>query len=481
LLGRPTRRTDEPDMGHAIRRFKPPARPAVNPGTRALSFPASAPMSHSFARHDNNRRAWIAQSLTTLAALASPAVFGQAAVPIRIALIEGLSGPFANAGEAVFRNLLWAVERVNARGGVRLPEAQGGARPLELVRFDSKGNAEEALVMLRTALDRGISIVAQGNSSATAAALIDALDKHNEREPQRRAIFLNYSAVEPSLTNERCSFWHFRFDANADMRLAALMSVLREDRALGSIYLFGQDYSFGQHVLRQARASLAAQRPDVRIVGDELHPLGRVRDFMPYAAKIKASGADAVLTPNWGQDLTLLVRALREVGSEARLYTFYGNALGAPAAIGEAGVGRVLAVAEWHPNFGGAASDRFYAAFKQRFPQPQDDYVHLRMQALVEMLAEALERAGSTEAAAVARALEGARFDGTALGVPHQATMRADDHQIQQRLVVSVMERASAPGVRFDLEGSGFGFRTVKVLTAEAVAQAHACRMVRSD
>ena len=145
--------------------------------------------------------------------------------PIRLALIESMSGPFANTGEAVFRNLLWAVERVNARGGIKLP---GGARPLQLDRYDSKGQNEEALSALRAAIDDGARIVLQGNSSATAAALIDAIDKNNERDPQRRMLFLNYAAVEPSLTNERCSFWHFRFDAHADMRVAALMDVVKD-------------------------------------------------------------------------------------------------------------------------------------------------------------------------------------------------------------------------------------------------------------
>ncbi|WP_425260516.1 branched-chain amino acid ABC transporter substrate-binding protein [Rubrivivax sp. RP6-9] len=420
------------------------------------------------------RRALLA--LPLVAAL--PGVQAQTRAPVRLALVEGLSGSFANAGEAVFRNLLWAVERVNARGGVKLP---GGARPLELVRFDSKGNTEEALGLLRSAVEQGIGFVFQGNSSATAAAIVDALDKHNTREPGKRALFLNYSAVDPVLTNERCSFWHFRFDAHADMRLAALTDVLRDDRAVKKLYLIGQDYSFGQHVNRKAREMLAAKRPDLEIVGDELHPMGRVKDFIPYAAKIKASGAQAVLTGNWGNDLTLLVRALREVGSDARLYTFYGNALGAPAAIGEAGIGAVLAVAEWHPNLGGKASDDFYAAFRRRFSEPKDDYVHARMQVMVEMLAAAIERAGSTEAAAVARALEGARYDGATLGGLHQATMRADDHQLQQPLVVSVMDRAGAPGVPFDIEGSGFGFRTLRRLDAPAVAQAHQCRMVRPD
>jgi branched-chain amino acid transport system substrate-binding protein len=265
------------------------------------------------------------------------------------------------------------------------------------------------------------------------------------------------------------------------MRLAALVDVLREDSALRSVYLIGQDYSFGQHVARRARLLLTSQRPDVRIVGDELHPLGRVKDFMPYATKIKASGAQAVLTGNWGNDLTLLVRALAELGSDARLYTFYGNALGTPAAIGEAGVGRVLAVAEWHPNAGGAASDAFYAAFRRRFPDPRDDYVHLRMQLVVQMLAEAIERAGSTEALAVARALEGARLQSPALASWHAAVMRAEDHQLQQPLVVSVMSRAGAPGVAHDVEGSGFGFRTLRRFDAARVMQPHSCRMVRPD
>ncbi len=138
---------------------------------------------------------------------------------------------------------------------MRLP---GGARPLALLRLDSKGNTEEALSLLRGALDQRITFIAQGNSSAAAAALIDALDKHNARDPQRRALLLNYSAVDPLLTNERCSFWHFRFDAHADMRLAALVEVLRDDPALRSVYLIGQDYSFGQHVARQARRLIAA-------------------------------------------------------------------------------------------------------------------------------------------------------------------------------------------------------------------------------
>lgn len=410
------------------------------------------------------------------AALLLAAGLAQGAEPIRLALIEGLSGPFGNAGEAVYRNLVWATERVNARGGVGLP---GGARPLQLLRFDSKGATEEALSMLRSAIDQQAGFILQGNSSATAAALIDALNKHNEREPGRRALFLNYSAVDPVLTNEKCSFWHFRFDAHADMRLAALTDELAEDHSVRRIYLIGQDYSFGQHVLRKGREMIAAKRPDIQIVGDELHPVGRVKDFIPYVTKIKASGAQAVLTGNWGNDLTLLIKAARDIGLDARFYTFYGNGLGAPAALGDAGIDRVLAVAEWHPNVGTPSSDRFYAAFRQRFPRPEDDYVHARMQALVEVLVAGMERAKSVDPTAVARALEGLRYDGRTLGGMHSGQMRAADHQFIQPLYVSVMKKAGGAGVRFDNEGSGYGFRTVRFVEAARAEQPHQCRMQR--
>ncbi|SDN23262.1 branched-chain amino acid ABC transporter substrate-binding protein [Polaromonas sp. JS666] len=392
--------------------------------------------------------------------------------PVRIALIESLSGAFANTGEAVFRNLVWATERVNARGGVKLA---GGPRNLVVERYDSKGQNEEALAALRSAIDDGVTIIAQGNSSAIAAVLIDAINKHNEREPKKRVLFLNYSAVDPILTNEKCSYWHFRFDAHADMRMAALMDVLKDDKALKSIYLIGQDYSFGQAVLREARKQLGAQRPDVQIVGDELHALGRVKDFIPYAAKIKASGAQAVLTGNWGNDLTLLIKAAREVGYEGKFYTFYGNALGVPGALGEAGVGKVVAVADWFPNEAGAQSEAFYQSFRQRFPKPQDDYVHMRMQLMVEALAQSLDKAGSTEAGAVAAQLE----RGAVNFAGHQGAMRALDHQFQQPLLVALMGKQGSPGVKFDVEGSGYGFRVIKTISPERAEQPSSCKMVR--
>ena len=407
-----------------------------------------------------------------LCAQAVVAVEHPAVMPVHLGMIEGMSGSFANAGEAVRRNLQWKIEQINARGGVHLTD---GWHPLVLDVFDNKQGVEESLTAFRQMTDQKIPFLLQGNSSAVALALIEAVNKHNLRQPGQRVLFLNYSAVDPVLTNEKCSFWHFRFDANSDMRMQVLTDVIKEDSRARRVYLIDQDYSFGRQVSKAARSMLAQKRADIRIVGDDLHPIGKVKDFAPYAAKIKASGADTVITGNWGSDLSLLIKAVKDAGMQVKFYTFYANGLGAPAAIGDAGVGQVRAVAEWHPNAGGKASDEFYLRFRQRYPDPRDDYPHLRMNLMLDMLVAAMEKAGTTEAAAVARAMEGARFSNGF----HTAVMRADDHQLLQPLYVSVMQKKGDSGVRFDNEGSSYGFRTERYFESQLTALPGSCKMTR--
>ncbi len=410
--------------------------------------------------------------LAVLMLLAASVV--QAAEPIRLGMIEGMSGAFANAGASVENNLRFAIEQVNARGGVKLPD---GRHPVELVVFDSMQGVEDALQQFKKLTDQRIPFVLEGNSSAVAAALLEAVNKHNQRTPDNRVLFLNYSAVDPILTNEQCSFWHFRFDANADMRMHALVQVIKDDRRAKRVYLIGQDYSFGRQVAKAAREQLAVARPDIVIAGDELHPVGKVKDFAPYIAKIRASGADTVITGNWGNDLTLLVKAAKDAGLNVKFYTFYANSLGAPAAIGDAGVGSVRAVAEWHPNVGGDASDAFYRNFRVRYPQPKDDYLFLRMDVMIDMLVTAIEKAHSTDAVAVAKALEGAQYKSRF----HDATMRASDHQLIQPLYVAVMQKLSDGGIRFDNEGSGYGFKTERYFPSATTALPSSCKMQRPN
>ena len=138
------------------------------------------------------------------------AVLGTAAFAedtVKIAFIDPLSGPFATTGTNGLAEWEFAAEElVNKQGGVL------GGKKLEIVAFDNKISPKESLIQLQVAIDQGIKFIAQGNSSGVASALTDAINKHNRRNPDNRVLFLNYSAVAPELTNEKCNFWHFRFD-----------------------------------------------------------------------------------------------------------------------------------------------------------------------------------------------------------------------------------------------------------------------------
>lgn len=400
----------------------------------------------------------------------------QKAVPIRIGMIENVSTPFVQTGTAVARNLEFAIEQVNLRGGVKLPD---GKRNLALSIFDSKQSVDESLAQFKLLTDQHIPFLVQGGNSAVALALTKAVNRHNERALENRLLFLNYSAVDPALTNEKCSYWHFRFDAHADMRMHALTEVIRADTQAKRIYLIGPDHSLGRQVAKAARKQLLAKRKDVNIVGDELHSAGKVANFAPYIERISASGADTVITGTSGSDLALLVKGAKDAGLDLKFYTFFANSPGTPAAIGNAGIGRVRTVAEWHPNVGGSAanrsSDLFYAAFRKRYPESGEDYVHFRMHLMIEMLVAAIEKAKTTEASAVAQALEGATFQNGF----HHATMRAADHQLTQPLYVSLMQKTGVGSVRFDNEGSGYGFMTERYIAESATALPTTCKMAR--
>lgn len=401
-----------------------------------------------------------------------------AAETIRLAFIDPLSGPFANAGESSLRHFRTAIEAINDLGasGVHKSQAGPAAYRFEVTGFDNKASAQDSLTQLRLAIDQGYRIIIQGQSSAAALALSDAISKHNAREPSRQVLFLNYAALDPDLTNNQCSFWHFRFDANSDMRVEVMAKVLEQAQAVKAVYVIGQNYSFGQQVSRAAREVLARRRPDIRIVGDELHPLGQVKDFAPYVAKIRASGADTVITGNWGNDLSLLVKAARESALDVNFYTFYAGSLGAVSAIGDAGVGRVKQVTEWHSNVPSREIDDYARRYKARWGE---DLFFFRVQTLLGMLSEALAKARSTEPARIALVLEGMRYR-TALG---EVEMRAADHQLLQPLFVSTLVRSAARGgdkaVRYDVENSGLGFRTDARVESFVSAQPTSCQMRR--
>jgi branched-chain amino acid transport system substrate-binding protein len=388
---------------------------------------------------------------------------------VKIAYIDPLSGPFANVGEAGLKHFQAMADEINARGGVN-------GKKIEIVPFDNKVSPQEALNQLKRVIDQGIRYITQGNSSAVAGALIDGVNRHNERNPGKEILYLNYAAVDPAFTNEKCSFWHFRFDANSDMKMESLTTWMAGNKAIKKVYLINQDYSFGHAVKKAAREMLGRKRPDVQIVGDDLHPIGQVKDFSPYVAKMKQAGADTVITGNWGTDMTLLAKAAKDGGLNAVFYTYYGGGLGALPGMGDAADGRIKQITEWHENISPNKTDAFARAFEKKYDL---DFYYLRIRTMMQMFAEAGKKAKSDDPKALALAMEGMRMESDT----GEVEMRKQDHQLIQPLYLSTVTKAAAKGgpkeVKYDVEKTGFGFKTDARLEAYTSAQPTSCNMKR--
>ncbi|MES2298323.1 MAG: branched-chain amino acid ABC transporter substrate-binding protein [Pseudomonadota bacterium] len=384
---------------------------------------------------------------------------------VKIAFIDPLSGPFAPVGQNLLKSFQAVADLSNK-------EKWAGEHKIEVLGFDNKGSPQEALTQLKAVIDQGYHYVTQGSGSGVGLALIDAINKHNERNPGKEVVYLNYAAIDPDMTNSKCSFWHFRFDANSDMKMEALTSYMAPNKAIKNVYIIGQNYSFGQAVSRAAKEYLARKRPDIKIVGDDLHPLAQVKDFSPYVAKIKASGADTVITGNWGADLALLIRAAKDADLKANFYTYYAQSTGVPTAMGASGVDHVKVVGYWTSNNEGSAGRDLVEAFHKKY---NDDYYAMATYSIVGMLGQAMRTAKSVDPVKVAFALEGAHFQ----SLNGTVTMQKVDHQLQQNLYIASWVKANGKEVRFDQENTGYGWKIDKKIDAYVAGQPTSCQMKR--
>jgi branched-chain amino acid transport system substrate-binding protein len=401
--------------------------------------------------------------LSLAAAFAGPATAH--AETVKMAFIDPLSGPFAPVGQGILKSWQYIAEMANA-------QKWAGGNTFEIVGFDNKASPQESLSQLKTAIDQGYRYIIQGNGSGAALALVDAVNKHNERNPGKEVLFLNYAAVDPDLTNSKCSFWHFRFDANSDQKMEAMTTYMAKDPSIKKVYIIGQNYSFGHQVTRAAKDYLKRKRPDIEIVGDDLHPIGQVKDFSPYIAKIKASGADTVITGNWGADLALLIKAAKEADLKANFYTYYASTTGVPTAMGPAGADRVKYVGYWNVNNEKFVGKEIVEGFKQKY---NDDYYAMATYTGLAMVGKAIKEAKSTDPVKVALAMEGMKVQ----SLNGEVEMRKSDHQLQQPLYIATWTKVNGKDVKYDQENTGYGWKTDVKLDSFVATQPTSCQMKR--
>ncbi|MEE8416176.1 MAG: ABC transporter substrate-binding protein [Desulfobacterales bacterium] len=371
----------------------------------------------------------------------------QAAEPIKLGLIDPFSGPLAAIGLEVIDNYRLAADVVNKRGGVL------GGRMIEIVPLDNAMKAEKTTQQVKKAIDMGIRFIAQGVGSNHALNIIKTLNKHNKRNPDQAIVYFNHAAVTPAFTNELCSFWHFRFDADADMKISSLVTQIGKNPKIKKLYTLNQNYAYGKAVQAAVNKYLKERAPHVELVGDDLMiPFGKVLDFTPYVAKVASLKADAVITGNWGPDFERFAKAVAAAGLDVEFYSIYA---GIPSSLNNYGEAagiqlKIKQISESHINDEDRAEVKAINAANLK--KHKRTWYADRYRLVIEMFAAALEKAGTDDPVAVAYALEGMTAPG-----PHGDTvvMRAENHQIAMPLVVSSID-PNAP-IKFVYQDKTFG------------------------
>lgn len=395
-------------------------------------------------------------------ALSCSLAYAQKGETVKIAWIDPLSGLMAPVGQNQVKTFQFLAEHFN--------KSNPAGVKFEIIPIDNKLSPAESLNALKSAIDQGVRYITQGNGSSVALALVDAVNKHNERNPGKEVIYLNHAAVDPDLTNSKCSYWHFRFDADTSMKMEAMTTFIKDQPDVKKVYLINQNYSHGQQVSKYAKEIMARKRPDIQFVGDDLHPLAQVKDFAPYVAKIKASGADTVITGNWGSDLMLLVKAANDAGLNVKFHTYYASVTGTPTALGGAAVGRVFMASYGHSNLPGTIG-QLSNAYKAKF---NDDMYTLAVYNEMMGLSTAMAKAKSTDPVKVAAAFEGLRYQ----GFNGEVEMRKNDHQLQQGLFIAGWQKADAK-YPYSVENTGYTFAPVKAYDAYVASTPTSCQMKR--
>lgn len=389
------------------------------------------------------------------------------AAPVKIGVLETLSGPQASSGQAYRAAVRYAVEKINAAGG-------WNGEPVQVLEYDNQGGPAGASDKLKAAIADGVQIVVQGASSAIGGQITEDVRKHNLRNAGKEVVYINVGAEAQELTGDKCNYHHFRFAGNAPLRTKALVQAMKQAQALGDkVYAINQNYSWGQDMER----AIVDYAPTggYQVVEKTLHDVNKIQDFAPYVAKIVASGADTVLTGNWSNDLLLLMKASKAAGLKARFGTVYLDQPGNLSNAGDLAVGHFVAHA-FNPEAGGAEGERFVADYRAKTGH---DPVFIEPQTVfgLQMVGQALQRTaprnGALDVNAFAAALETARLK-TPVG---EMSMRAADHQVMLPMVVSMVSKDA----KYKVDGTELGFKPVRVFTAEEVAapvQA-ACKMQR--
>jgi len=372
------------------------------------------------------------KALRTMAAVAAgvaaPAVitrYGWAQTgTIKLGMVEPLSGPNKYYGEARIDAVRLVVERINAGGGIL-------GRQVEFLPVDSEMKPDVSAKRSRELLrDAKVDFITGFSAPVNMAVAREA--------NAARKIFVSSTTLPTDMTAGGFYPTTFACSPNAEMYGNGQLHVVK-NMPFRKIYVLGQDVGSGRVMGEYfARRFPAIKRADQELVGVEYHPTFRVSDFGPYITKVIASGADCLVTPNYGPDQQLLIKQGFELGWKLKVVGPYLNDPVILKELGAAGVGNIVAAINI-VTLATPQNQEWVKLFRARYPDTKHLYsvvpdaaTGMAINAYSWMF-DIAKRTGSLDTEAMIKTWEGAKFQ----ALWGEVEMRACDHQIQTGIAMA--------------------------------------------
>lgn len=310
---------------------------------------------------------------------------------VNIVMLDPLSGAFKDIGERSVMGAQFAVDEINAAGGLL-------GKKIKLLPEDSQLKADVAVRKATKAiLEDKAKIIFQLSSTAVARALMDVAEKN-------KVIFVTFGAESDFLTGKDFNPYFFRTCFTTGNRSRAYVEFFKT-KPWRKFYLINMDYAFGHAVADDFKRVAKSMIPDLKIVGEDYHPLA-TKDFGPYISKILASGAEIIYTGNWGTDIEVLMKQGAQMGVKARYATYFLDDHIQLPNVGEAAIGSFV-MSTYLPTFDTPQNKAFLEKWHKKYkgtkhPWPTSNIGYGYNGAM--FLFEAIKKAKSFEADAIIKA-----------------------------------------------------------------------------
>ena len=351
---------------------------------------------------------------------------------IKIGLIEAFSGPGAIAGVCYNLVSAWVVHDINKRGGIVV---DGKRKKIQIIKADDQFKpAVTKKVAEKLCLEDKVDILAGVVGTHHTLIVQNVAKKY-------KTIFMSYAGYSDELMNG-ANFNRYTFRVRQNTTMLGALGYFYSKRPEKKFYFLCQDYAFGHAWADAVKNSLKKYKPDAEIVGEEYHPLF-LKDFAPYLTKIQGSGAEVLISSNWGADITNLMKQARELGITQPIAGYETDNPPIQGHLkGEAGAGTVVCsdhcLAIDTPEMKALAK-----AWADQWPKWGGDYTNVLWKypqgppgattAMYYWLMDVIERSGSLDAEKIIAIWEDDEYK----AINGVVKMRACDHQVVRDMAVA--------------------------------------------